>query len=1775
MTQMNGKSITVMQVDLRTFTLNQFFYMVHNNAISLKPNNKNSRSLMKRAIKNYYAVFKLFSRRDSRAFILNAIFIYELCISVLPIVDIVSLINQLLNLANYEQLSELEVTKLQDTYFIVSNSLEHGTLEKLYPGWLRKLHENYCSSEALLVHQPIIERQMLGFGGFSPDIQNLTDSVQELNTKMPNEEDKNKFFELIERLPNKHHYADFLESVGVIGNSSKELPALNDNIRAMTAGIHEAMNRMDAVTESVSTKFDKAKDFSNVAKDVLCCSLTAWCLYKYYKDKSKLNLTMLTAAGALTVYYGTSNECKTFVFASGVMSLIHLFQSDKTEDDKLERQSFTSDFTDTANAFISFMTSIKWSALPRKILDCIRLTKDLPEFLEGVLALIKGFINSIWTTFFKVPLFTETGLMSSSYNAEFDRVMTAFVNGNLEHSFSEAKMVQRLIDQTTVYLNECKKIGDRKILDSNWRILLDIRKELVDVRYSYGGSRQEPVVVMIQGTPGTKKTVWLRHLSEALVRHFKPHLDDTSTEIYSKPAGDFWSEYKNQFITCMDDFGQIRDSLGDPREKGDLINMYNTIPFPLNMNNNEDKGKVYFSSEFVLLTANSGWQNAESLLSEQALKRRIDIDVSIHCNGNAKPVNGTGIELMDPKNYSFIVKFRNNDAQTMDLSGLLTTCVSQYRIKQAHYKVFKKVQNELVGETNLNKTQEEVLAAQLSEVEAKMDEMLARNNADKCVKQSGFSEVVLDDEESIIMEAIEIEKKLNGSLWIKDLPDFRQRIPPIINGEKIYDDQKFLCDFYPDMAELEHSAAITLLKKACPIKQSSMYDLTQSDKQFLSLHFGEKRTEVFMLEYQIARQKFGKPNIALLRMIVDNTTRTQRGYYLTEMSLLMSIWMQDRIKFYDVFRLEQPTIEDMVHYRGFQEYALLSDWKLACRRTNKRIREYFSRTQGSVHAIITNIENGISERISQTFGMNISQEGVHKFLTIAATLTSISLLAIPIIRYTFKLVAPAKTSEQSYFVKTEGKEKGAKLSLRNAIKEAAAQRQSSSIIPMLTKIERSSAMFSIKNGEEQITVGKVFFINTDTLLLPLHFYEDILAFPKAQFIIDDGESQLILGMEHFVDKCSTVETAELELALVRSDMFKKTRKDQIESFVTRDTLNKMTSKFQVSLFPYTENVMISGSAHIGKLTYESKTVDKMIKYNIDTGKGDCGSMIYLMNPNVGKGVICGMHEAGTSKGNADKTAAAYILTKEDLIEALAELDPPEEEIECQGNSLTSQFSHSPYGYSKIVKSPFVKQGELIPTKIPARLYPDKERNIDPMDICLAKYKPYPKDIHTETLLKARTDVADDLTSFEYIPHYGSKVPFDIAFFGDPFNSYMKAIPTSTSSGFPYKFVDRDIKKLIKDEGPDGDKFKEFTKHLERLEKKLDEGVRPHFIYTSNLKDQTISIEKAKAGGGRIFFGTPLDLCVLKKAYFGEFVIFMQIDCVAKGTAMSINPHSTDWKDISRRLSSHSLTWKDTICRDFDYSHFDGSNNPEVLNEILWIINSWYTHHGMGQHNHIRETLFEEISDFWYIRDNSLIQMGNSLPSGSFLTLLVNCLTNKVLMRYAFYRNFDDLSYNDYMVDIVQGDDNVVAIHRELAEKFSPVHIAEAVSELGFTITLGDKTSVTSEWSNLDECTFLKRRFVKDQYGIVRAPLMLETLWNTMCWTKKGYLYHQILIDNITFFYREASQHGEQVYNQETMKLRQVLTKFPDFNMYPKGKLRPWRDWDREVRKSPFFSQYIL
>lgn len=1805
---MGGKTIDILSFDMREFTLSTYFFLLkrENAAVMRKATNK---QLLKKALINYYKPFKLFKTPLQRKFVLNAIFVMELLISGLPFISPRLIMDQFLTILSFDPVKESEINLLESTFSAVAQSLEQATVETHYAHWLETLayaegddtgllirmsrwknnpppiqpatvEDSSSSEELYFAPDEELEQQMFSTSTkihMSDEMKNTSEEILSILEQFPGKPERDQWRELIsEQLPKRSEWNQFM-------NASKKVSEAVPSVKQACFNLSQLREQFS----DISKKFDSLKsttnDVATNAMDLLYCSIVGWALLRYSKDSSLSNLTLLAAMTTLALTQTESRQARVFLVSSGISTIVplvgSLFSGKNKENEEIEIQSLNlPEIGAFLSSLSSFISGIKWVSLPRKLLDVIRLSKELPTFINEAVKVVRGFINDVWIYVFKTPLFSKDNSLRPDYVSNLKNIYSKYSSDRLTHSFEEASEVRSLIEETRILLNQCKSYGDRKILDGHLRVLQEIDKELSDVRYTMGGSRQEPVVILLEGPPGTKKTVWSRLVASAIVNAVKGSDEEVDKNIYVKPAGDYWSQYKNQLVTSFDDFGQIRDSVGDPREKGELINMYNSVPFPLNMNENEDKGKTYFTSPFVVLTANEAWDESPSILSKKALQRRIDIKVKVCLLNNDTKINSTGIELIQPENYKFIVQTLTDDSfKSLTFQQLIDTIMRCYNIKSAHYKTFKLIQNNIIKDVSFSEDIEKDTREEIDAVYEKLSSLYGVGIKNNIEQQTGAEDIKMD----YVMESLEANRLILNSC-VKDI-----KIPlgPLREGEKIFDDKRFRCQYFDDVDELTYNAAIDLMQGYCGELAKNFtiadYKLDEMSLNYLKLHYGEKRTQLFLKDYIIAKNLFGDMFIDIFRPLSYKLTREQKGYYFTEMTLLMSIWSVDRTKFFECFFNPSVVTADIIPSLGINEATPLTDFGLFFRRVTKKINDNINAGFSEVTRVYAECRASLASKALDTYGvmLNVDNNVWLTWLERIAIIGGVVGLLTPMIYIMSKMGLDkwwktlTKQSSQPYF--KAGKQPESKTTIKQLIRDASLKKQSNSTVPIITKLENSSATLTVVSGGDICCLGKTFFIDSNHLLVPLHFYSDILESQEAKFELFDGDVKVSLTFEDMITNTSIIETEHLELVIVKLPKQKKERKNCLQNFMTRDQISKLTSVFQVGLYPYTENeVLVTGKAYVDKLRVsDSKTIPKMVKYNIDTGKGDCGSMVYVMSSNLGSSIICGMHEAGTPKGAYNKTGAAFIISREDIIEALAAFDT--DEFEKQGNTPSHMPLHSPYGRSKIVPSPISEHPLVKPQKFPAKLMPNKELDLDPFEIGIKKYKKYPMNPNSEVLSRAANQVINELTSFEYVPKYGSVVPYDKCFYGDPNLVYQKAIPTSTSCGYPYKFIDRYMKENMKEQGPEGEAFCKFVLNLEKMENLMAKGIRCDFIHTANLKDETRPKEKVESYSTRVFFGTPIDLCMLTKRYFGEFVIFMMEDCVEKGTAMSVNPHSYDWKSIVHRLSRLAPSYDLVKCQDFDYSHFDGSNNPVVLNEVLRIINYWYTHMGLGEHNNIRKLLFKEISSFKYVVMDKIVEMETALPSGSFLTLLVNCLTNKMLVRYAFYRHFPSLSYEDYMVDIVLGDDNVISIADDISSHFTPVHVASYVSELGFEMTSGDKTSVKSRWANLKEVTFLKRKFSIDELKEVRAPLDPVTIWNTMCWSKKGILYEQILIDNIEFFYREFSQHGREVFVTETSVLRGILQDFPQFNKYPFGKAYDWRYWDRLVRNTPIYVSHEL
>lgn len=161
---------------------------------------------------------------------------------------------------------------------------------------------------------------------------------------------------------------------------------------------------------------------------------------------------------------------------------------------------------------------------------------------------------------------------------------------------------------------------------------------------SYFGSslknRIEPVVMMLTGPPGVGKSSILYHIGAVVLAHekkikkgMKPGeiRDEIQKSLYARMhEQEYWDRYKNQPVTLIDDFGQVKDSVSNPNvEYMELIRISNPFPCPLHVAALDEKKSASFTSKCVVATTNLKCISPSSVYSKEAVIRRIDMPYEV------------------------------------------------------------------------------------------------------------------------------------------------------------------------------------------------------------------------------------------------------------------------------------------------------------------------------------------------------------------------------------------------------------------------------------------------------------------------------------------------------------------------------------------------------------------------------------------------------------------------------------------------------------------------------------------------------------------------------------------------------------------------------------------------------------------------------------------------------------------------------------------------------------------------------------------------------------------------------------------------------------------------------------------------------------------------------------------------------------------------------------------------------------------------------------------
>lgn len=363
------------------------------------------------------------------------------------------------------------------------------------------------------------------------------------------------------------------------------------------------------------------------------------------------------------------------------------------------------------------------------------------------------------------------------------------------------------------------------------------------------------------------------------------------------------------------------------------------------------------------------------------------------------------------------------------------------------------------------------------------------------------------------------------------------------------------------------------------------------------------------------------------------------------------------------------------------------------------------------------------------------------------------------------------------------------------------------------------------------------------------------------------------------------------------------------------------------------------------------------------------------------------------------------------------------------------------------------------------------------------------------------------------------------------------------------------------------KFKVLIDTLAREE-------RAYVIHQMHLKDEPTVKGKTKV---RVFAGCPMEFLVAMKMYFGGVLKFIMENMFEFETAVGINATSPEWDDAYKYVSQYG---DKHINGDFKAFDIKSAMTLILLSFKLMInIAEWSGNFNeyditimRGLASELASPLCEYNGEFvmWYMRN----------LSGHGATVNINGFVNSLLMRYAYYmlwnkfRNVDSLwiqgfrlanpqteilvnswieqaaqcggtpgDFNKAVALLTYGDDNDASV-KEGYGWFNHTTVAYALTSIGVTYTMADKTATSVPYLRKQQISFLKRKFKYNAYLWQHmAPLEEASLYKTLHanLASKFVTPEQQSVEAINGVLRELFQHGRYIYDEWRGNLERVIT----------------------------------
>lgn len=282
---------------------------------------------------------------------------------------------------------------------------------------------------------------------------------------------------------------------------------------------------------------------------------------------------------------------------------------------------------------------------------------------------------------------------------------------------------------------------------------------------------------------------------------------------------------------------------------------------------------------------------------------------------------------------------------------------------------------------------------------------------------------------------------------------------------------------------------------------------------------------------------------------------------------------------------------------------------------------------------------------------------------------------------------------------------------------------------------------------------------------------------------------------------------------------------------------------------------------------------------------------------------------------------------------------------------------------------------------------------------------------------------------------------------------------------------------------------------------------------------------------RSFRVAPLHHTVLLKKYMGELLVHFKNKKWEYGIGIGINPYK-DWDDLYKMLKNLQNT-------DGDIGNYDGGLPPQVQD----LVNKVLSRHYKGDHPLSFAALLESIVRTMVKMGSKLFWDTHGMPSGAWITALLNTIYNRLISAMAVYRAAKKLGRKitpyEFLTNITEvdmGDDKIGGATGPYSDIFNGLVLRDYFEFLGMPYTDAHKQPVTKPFVPIEDLTFLKRKF-RYHKGLKKVVGCLDkaTLYNTLRYFDSKKDYEVVMNGKLTAFQYEMYLHEEPEELQRVLR----------------------------------------